>query len=104
LLPKLTKILLSKLPREIAAKSQQNVAAKAAQRKKHGTIPGNQKQPRQQMEPTPSQSQLLSSEIIINDKSRHHKELLTFEYTIIIVTPSKLLSHQILFPQLPREN
>ena len=39
----------------------------------------------------------------MNDKSRHQKDLLTFEYTIIIVTPSKLLSHQILLPQLPRE-
>jgi hypothetical protein len=43
LLPKLTKILLSNLSREIAAKSQQNIAAKAAQRKKHGTIPGKTK-------------------------------------------------------------
>ena len=45
------------------------------------------KQPRQQMGPMPSQSQLLSSEILMNDKSRHQKDLLTFEYTIIIVTP-----------------
>ena len=57
------------------------------------------KQPRQ-MEPTPSQSQLLSSEILMNDKSRRQKDLLTFEYIIIIVTPSKLLSHLILLPQL----
>jgi hypothetical protein len=55
------------------------------------------KQPRQQMEPTPSQSQLLSSEILMNDKSRHQKDLLTFEYTIIIVTPSNLLSHQAIY-------
>jgi len=34
LLPKLTKILLSKPSKENAAKSQQNIAAKAAQRKK----------------------------------------------------------------------
>ena len=39
---------------------------------------------RQQMQPTPCQSQLLSSEISIMDKSRHQKDLLAFEYTIIL--------------------
>ena len=77
------KILLSKPSREIAAKYQQNIAAKAAQRKKMGRFLAKPKQPRQQ-EPTPSQSQLLSSEILINYKSRHQKDLLTFEYTIIL--------------------
>ena len=84
LLPKLTKILLSKSSKEIAAKSQQYIAAKAAQRKNMRRFPAKPKQPRQQMEPTPSQSQLLSSEISITDKSRYQKDLLTFEYTIIL--------------------
>ena len=97
-------ILLSKSSREIATKSQQNIAAKTAQRKNMGRFPAKPKQPRQQMEPTPSPSQLLSSELFIFDKSRHQKDLLIFEYTIIIVTPTKLLSHQILLPQMPREN
>ena len=84
LLPNLTKILLSKPSKEIAAKSQQYIAAKAVQRKDMGRFLAKPKQPRQQMEPTPSQSQLLSSEITINDKSRYQKDLLTFEYTIIL--------------------
>ena len=49
-------ILLSKPFREIAAKSQQNIAAKAAQRKNMGRFLAKPKQPRQQMEPTPSQA------------------------------------------------
>ena len=81
-LPNLTKILLLELIRKIASKSQQNIAVKAVQRnccqistkycgescpeKKHGTIPGKTKAAKTpRLEPTPSQSQLLSSEILI---------------------------------------
>ena len=78
LLPKLTKILLSKLSREIAAKSQQNIAAKAAQRKNMGRFLAKPKQPRQQMEPTPShinESQEQASERLSDLRIQNHSHL-----------------------------
>ena len=83
LLPKLTKILLSKLSTEIAAKSQQNIAAKAAQRKTWDDSWQNQSS--QDSRWNQRLLKLLSREILMKPKSRHQKDLMTFEYKIILI-------------------
>ena len=46
---------------------------------------------RQQLAPTPSQSQLTTDKLVVKNKSRQHKDLLTFEYLIILTLYNKCI-------------
>ena len=46
---------------------------------------------REQLAPTPSQSQLTTDKLVVKNKSRQHKDLLTFEYLIILTLYNKCI-------------
>ena len=46
---------------------------------------------RQQLAPTPSQSQLTTDKLVVKNKSRQHNDLLTFEYLIILTLYNKCI-------------